>query len=447
MPIQPDAGDQTPSILTLPDADQAATARQHAEQAGLETGKQFALPADETGIKFECAAVIGAGTMGTGIAMVMAAAGIRTILIDAKPEQLQKAEGMIATTLQGMAAKRRISAEECELRTGLISLSPEISEIARADLVVEAVFEAMDVKLDLFGQIDAFARSGALLATNTSYLDVEKIARATARPEDVVGLHFFAPAHIMRLLEIVKTSVSSAQAVGRSIALAKQIGKTGVISANSFGFIGNRIMQAYIRQAHLMVSEGVEPEAVDQAIEDFGFAMGPLRIGDMSGLDVGHRARRGRQLSDEETQAFRIADLLVEEGRLGIKTGGGFYDYEAGGRTPLPSSDARRIIASIAGDKRQLDREIIAERCLYAMVGEACRTLHEGVAAEPGDIDLVYLNGYGFPKDRGGPLWWAQQQIGLAHIERRMTQLFASTGYESLDPAPIRRQIAAAGRD
>jgi 3-hydroxyacyl-CoA dehydrogenase len=425
-----------PLILAKPDAHAVASAAGHIRDALVEARIVDGLPAGAGPRPVASAAVIGSGTMGAGIAMALAAAGIEVRLMDMAAASLERAAAAVRKTFETQQAKGRISAEEAAARIGRIATTTDLASLADVDLFIEAVFEDLSVKQTLMGRIDALARPGAILATNTSYLDIDAIAAATTRPADVVGLHFFSPANIMRLLEVVRGAATAPDVLATAFAIADRMGKVPVVSGVAYGFIGNRIMQAYVRQAHLMLLEGAEPRQIDQAIEAFGLPMGPFRMADMAGLDIGYRSRRERTLSDEEKRAFRVADCLVEKGRLGLKSGGGFYDYATGSRAAQPSEASAAVIAEMREGMSDLSNDYIVERCLFALVNEGHRVLAEGVAARPGDIDLVYLNGYGFPADRGGPMWWASQQVGLGQVVATLDALHAATGFPSLMPAP-----------
>jgi 3-hydroxyacyl-CoA dehydrogenase len=433
-----------PSILEKPDAHAVAAATGHIRDALIKARIVEGLPAGAGPRPVACAAVIGSGTMGAGIAMALAAAGIEVRLMDEAPASLERATAMVRKTFEAQQAKGRISAEEAAVRIGRITTTTDLASLANADLFIEAVFEDLSVKQALMGRIDALARPGAILATNTSYLDVDAIAAATMRPADIVGLHFFSPANIMRLLEVVRGAATVPDVLATAFAIADRMGKVPVVSGVAYGFIGNRIMQSYVRQAHLMLLEGAQPRQIDQAIEAFGMPMGPFRMADMAGLDIGYRSRRERTLSDEEKRAFRVADCLVEKGRLGMKSGGGFYDYTAGSREAQPSQAAAAVIAEMRDGRSDFSNDYIVARCLFALVNEGYHVLEQGVAARPGDIDLVYLNGYGFPADRGGPMWWASRQVGPGRVVATLDALHAATGFPSLMPAPGLR-FAAAG--
>ena len=351
------------------------------------------------------AAVIGAGTMGGGIAMNFANAGIPCTIVETKQDALDRGMTTIRRNYEASAAKGRIGAADVETRMGLLKPSLKISDISDADLVIEAVFENMDLKKKLFAEIGTLAKPGAILATNTSTLDVNAIAKASARPESVIGLHFFSPANVMRLLEVVRGAKTAKDVIATCMDLAKRIGKVPVLAAVCHGFIGNRMLHAYFNQAFALLYEGCQPQDVDKAIYDFGFAMGPFAMSDLAGLDVSWRVRQ------ETGQTQPIADRLCELGRFGQKTGAGFYRYGPDGRTPYPDAEVAAIVEKEGlkrhGSRREIGDEEIVERCMLALVNEGAKILDEGIALRASDIDVTYVYGYSFPVYRGGPMFWA----------------------------------------
>jgi 3-hydroxyacyl-CoA dehydrogenase len=387
-------------------------------------------------------AVIGAGTMGSGIAMSFANAGIPVTLIEAKQEALDRGMAGIRKFYEGAVAKGRLKADEAQKRAALVTPSLEFKSAASADLVIEAVFEDLEVKKSVFRELDRVARRGAILATNTSTLDVDAIAAFTRRPGDVLGLHFFSPANIMRLLEVVRARKTRPEVLATAMALARRIGKTAVVAGVCDGFIGNRMLDPYATQALLMLEEGASPQQVDQAIEAFGFAMGPFRMSDLAGNDISWHIRKRHYLEHPKMRRYPIADRVCELGRFGQKTGQGWYRYEPGKRDALPDPVVDRIIdeeRKAAGIKpRQIPAREIVDRLLYALVDEGARILEEGIAQRASDIDVVYLTGYGFPVSRGGPMYHASQ-VGLGQVVRRMCEF----GWK---PAKLITQLAAAGR-
>jgi len=386
-------------------------------------------------------AVIGAGTMGSGIAMNFANAGIPVTLIEAKQEALDRGMAGVRKFYEGAVAKGKLKAEEAQKRGALITPSLEFKSATTADLIIEAVFEDIGVKKNVFRELDRVAKRGAILASNTSTLDVDAIAGFTRRPGDVLGLHFFSPANIMRLLEVVRAKKTRPDVLATAMALARRIGKTAVVSGVCDGFIGNRMLDPYATQALLMLEEGATPQQVDRAIEAFGFAMGPFRMSDLAGNDISWHIRKRHYAEHPRMRRYPIADRVCELGRFGQKTGSGWYRYEPGKRDAIPDPQVEKIIdeeRKKAGIKpRQIPETEIVDRLLYALVNEGARILEEGIAQRASDIDVVYLTGYGFPVSRGGPMYHAGQ-VGLGQVRRRMLG-FGWT------PAKLITQLAAKG--
>ncbi|WP_201154230.1 3-hydroxyacyl-CoA dehydrogenase NAD-binding domain-containing protein [Rhodothalassium salexigens] len=376
-------------------------------------------------------AVVGAGTMGRGIAMAAADGGLPVTLIDQSADALEAAQAAIAKRYDGDVAKGRLSDADARARRERVITATEINAVADADLVIEAVFEDLAVKRALFADLDLHAKPDAVLATNTSYLDVDAIAAATRRPEAVLGLHFFSPAHVMRLLEVVRAAATGPETLATGLALARRLGKVAVVAGVGHGFIGNRMLQGLVREAGLMLLEGAEPQAVDAALVDFGMALGPFATMDMAGLDIGYAMRRQRDPAAYEVKAFATLDRLVEAGRKGVKTGAGVYAYGADGRTPVADPvtlDLARAVAAAHGvARRAIAADEIVDRCTLALVVEAGRLLDDGIAQKPGDIDMVYVNGYGFPRWRGGPLFHARQR-GWDAVRRRLAEFAEQFG-------------------
>ena len=395
------------------------------------------------------AAVVGAGTMGGGIAMNFANAGIPVTILETGQEALDKGLATIRRNYEASVAKRKLAPEKAEQRLGLIRGTLDIREIAAADIVVEAVFEDMAVKEDVFRKLDQAMKAGAILATNTSTLDVNRIAGFTARPQDVIGTHFFSPANVMKLLEIVRGERTGADVLATVMALAKKMKKTGVVSGVCDGFIGNRMIEQYIRQAGFLLEEGCTPQQVDRAMEQFGFAMGPFRMGDLTGNDVGWYIRKRRYVEKPEITYSKTADLLCEMGRFGQKTGAGWYDYHPGDRKPIPSDAVRKMIAQHAAEIGVAPREVgdreIVERLVYALVNEGARILEEGIAQRASDIDMVYLTGYGFPLHRGGPMFYADT-VGLYNVLRAVENFAQGRHGEAWQPAPLLVRLAGEGK-
>jgi 3-hydroxyacyl-CoA dehydrogenase len=395
-------------------------------------------------------AVVGAGTMGGGIAMNFANAGIPVTVLEAKQDALDRGMAVIAKFYESAAAKGRMKPEEAQLRMRLITPSLDYAAAKDADLLIEAVFEDIAVKKAVFSQLDQVARRGAILATNTSTLDVDRIAGFTKRPGDVLGLHFFSPANVMKLLEVVRAKKTRPDVLATAMALARRIGKTAVVSGVCDGFIGNRMIDKYSQQALLLLEEGATPAQIDQALEQFGFAMGPFRMSDLAGNDISWHIRKRHYAERPKTRPMLIADRVCELGRFGQKTGLGWYRYEAGKRDAIPDPAIDRIIeeerAALKIKPRKIDTAEIIDRLVYALVNEGARILEEGIATRASDIDVVYLAGYGFPLQRGGPMFHASR-IGLQTVARRM-KAFAANKHaepEFWRPAKLITQLAAAG--
>jgi 3-hydroxyacyl-CoA dehydrogenase len=400
-------------------------------------------------VTIQSAAVVGAGTMGSGIAMVYANAGIPVALREADQAALDRGLAGIRKTYASAVQKGRLTQDAADRRLALIRPTLAFEGLAEADIVVEAVFEGMELKKQVFAQLDALCKPTAILASNTSSLDVDEIASATARPERVVGHHFFAPPSVMRLLEIVRGKATDREVIASSMALARRLGKVGVLAGNCRGFIGNRMYALYQREAQFLVEEGARVEDVDAALQDFGMAMGPLATGDLSGLDVGWRIRKEfRHLEPPGLRRALLADRLCERGRYGQKTGAGWYRYDAGGRSPIPDPDAEAIIGECVMEagipQRGVAAEEIVERTIYALVNEGARILEEGIALRAGDIDTVYVHGYGFPAHRGGPMWYADT-VGLPKVYERIRDFEGRHG-ALWQAAPLLKRLVEEGK-
>ena len=394
--------------------------------------------------------VIGAGTMGGGITMNFLNAGIPVVLLEMKQEALDRGLATIRKNYENSMKKGKLKPEQVEQRMGLITPTLEYAALKDADLIVEAVFEEMGVKEAVFRQLDAVAKPGAILASNTSYLDIDRIATFTRRPQDVIGLHFFSPANVMRLLEIVRGAQTAPDVLATSLQLAKQIKKVAVVSGVCDGFIGNRMLARYGAAAQGLINAGALPQQIDGALQKFGLAMGPFRMGDLAGLDIGWATRKRKAVEAGVEMKPIVADKLCEAGRFGQKTGAGWYRYEAGNRTPLPDSVTEQLIADYRAahgiTPRKISDEEIVERCIFALVNEGARILEEGIAARASDIDLVYLNGYGFPLHRGGPMLYADT-VGLPQVVRSLRRFAAEPGADaSWQPAPLLVRLAEEGR-
>jgi 3-hydroxyacyl-CoA dehydrogenase len=395
-------------------------------------------------------AIIGAGTMGGGIAMNFLNVGVPVALLEMQQDALDRGVGVIRKNYENTAAKGRLSMEQVQQRMALLKPTLSYADVGDADLIVEAVFETMAVKKDVFGKLDKAAKKGAILATNTSYLSIDEIANATTRPGEVVGTHFFSPANVMKLLEIVRGAQTAQDVLVTVIDTAKRINKVGVVCGNRDGFIGNRMLGGYAYQASLMVLEGAMPEQVDAALRNFGMPMGVLQMSDLAGLDIGYKSRKDRDPATFDGRVTRSADLLVEMGRLGQKTQAGYYDYAPGDRTPRPSPVVAEIIEKVSKEygivRRKISDEEIIERCFLALLNVGCEVLREGVAYRSSDIDVVYLYGYGFPAYRGGPMFWAENEVGLKNALEKLQKYSAQTGSKWLTVSPLLERLVAEGK-
>jgi 3-hydroxyacyl-CoA dehydrogenase len=401
--------------------------------------------------KIASVAVVGAGTMGGGIAMNFANAGIPVTILEAKQEALDRGIAGIRKQFEGAVAKGKLKAEDAAKRGALITPSLDYASAANADLVIEAVFEDIGVKKTVFRALDAVMKRGAILATNTSTLDVDRIAAFTKRPGDVLGMHFFSPANVMRLLEVVRAEKTRPDVLATVMALARRIGKTAVVSGVCDGFIGNRMINRYSQQALLLLEEGASPQQVDRAIEQFGFAMGPFRMSDLAGNDISWHIRKRHYEEHPKQRKMRIADRVCELGRFGQKSGLGWYRYEAGKRDAIPDPVIDKIIAeerkTLKIEPRRIPDAEIVDRLVLALVNEGARLLEEGIAQRASDIDVVYLAGYGFPVQRGGPMFHASR-LGLGTVVRRMKEFAANQHAEPAfwKPARLLARLAAAGK-
>jgi 3-hydroxyacyl-CoA dehydrogenase len=403
---------------------------------------------DTPQIEIKKAAVVGAGTMGGGIAMNYANAGIPVILKETTQEALDRGLATIRKNYQNSVNKGRFPQEVMDKRMALITPQLTYDGFQEADIITEAVFEGMALKKEIFGELDKIAKPGAVLASNTSTLDVDEIASATSRPEFVIGHHYFSPANVMRLLEIVRGKATSKEVIATSMALAKRLKKVGVLVGNCYGFVGNRMLHQYGREAQFLVEEGAAPQDVDSALYKFGFAMGPLAVGDLAGLDVGWRIRKEhKHLEKAGVRRPLVADLLCEMGRFGQKTGAGWYKYDEN-RRPQPDPEVERLIEKVSVEagitRRSISEEEIIERTQYALINEGAKILEEGIALRAVDIDIVYINGYGYPAWRGGPMWYADT-VGLKKVYDRVKQFYEEHG-ELWTPAPLLERLATEGK-
>ena len=406
---------------------------------------------DSTPVRtIERVAVVGAGTMGAGIAMNFLSAGISVALLEMNDSALERGVAGIRANYESAAKKGRIAADKVTQYMTLLEPTLTYDDLRDADLVIEAVFEDMAIKQQVFATLAGVAKPGAILATNTSTLDVDRIAAGTRRPQDVVGMHFFSPANVMKLLEVVRGAQTGADVLATVMQLARRIGKTAVVSGVCDGFIGNRMIEQYLRQAMFLLDEGASPAQVDGALEQFGMAMGPFRMSDLAGNDVGWRIRQRRYIEKPQVRYSRIADRLCEQHRFGQKTGAGWYRYEAGRRDALPDPAVDTIIAAyrdeIGVTPRRIDAGEIVDRCILALVNEGARIVQEGIALRASDIDVVYVAGYGFPRYRGGPMLYADM-LGLYNVVRRMHAFATAPGADAVfwTPAPLLARLAAEG--
>jgi 3-hydroxyacyl-CoA dehydrogenase len=409
------------------------------------------VPEDTPKRDIKAVAVIGAGTMGGGITMNFLNAGVPVKMLEMKQEALDRGIATIRKNYEAQVKKGKLKQDKYDQRMSLLSTTLSYDELKDADLVIEAVFEEIGVKEAVFKELDRVMKPSAILASNTSTLDVNKIAAFTKRPQDVVGLHFFSPANVMKLLEVVRGAKTAKDVMATVMAVSKKIKKVAVVSGVCDGFIGNRMVEQYGRQGGFLLDEGCTPEQVDKAIEKFGFAMGPFRMGDLAGNDIGWAIRKRRVVEKPDMKYSKTADLLCERGRFGQKTGGGWYDYVAGKRDAIPNADVVKMIEehrkSLGITPRKISDEEIVQRLVFALVNEAAHILEEGIANKASDIDIVYLYGYGFPAHRGGPMLYADQ-VGLFNVVQSMHR-FAQNPLDDAkfwQPAPLLAKLAAEGK-
>jgi len=426
-------------------------ALRHAFFAERAASKIADVPEDTPLREIKKVAIIGAGTMGGGIAMNFLSAGTPVVILEMKQDALERGVATIRKNYEGQVKKGKLKPEKYEAIISQLSTTLSYEAIGDADIVIEAVFEDMEVKKAVFEQLDKVMKPGAILASNTSTLDVNKIAAFTKRPQDVIGTHFFSPANIMKLLEVVRGEKTAKDVLATVMALGKKIKKTCVVSGVCDGFIGNRMIEQYSRQAGFLLEEGCNPSQVDKAVEKFGFAMGPFRMGDLAGNDVGWYIRKRRYLEKPNLRYSKTADLLCEMGRFGQKTGAGWYDYQAGKRDAIPSAVVEKMIEDhrkAAGiTPRQISDDEIVHRLVFALVNEAARLLEEGIAQRASDVDMVYLTGYGFPLHRGGPMCYADT-YGLYNVAQAMKRFSQNPNddAEFWQPAPLLAQLVAEGK-
>jgi 3-hydroxyacyl-CoA dehydrogenase len=410
--------------------------------AEREAAKIPDVPSDTKSRDIKKAAVLGAGTMGGGIAMNFANVGIPVTVVEVAQDALDRGLGVVRKNYEATAARGRLTPQDVEKRMGLITGTTDWSKIADADIVVEAVFEEMPIKKEVFAKIDGICKPGAVLASNTSTLDVDEIASATKRPDDVIGMHFFSPANVMRLLEVVRGKKSAKDVIATAMGVGRRIAKVPVLVGVCYGFVGNRMLHQRGREAEKLILEGALPHEVDKVLTDFGFPMGPFAMGDLAGLDVGWRIRKGKGVKSA------VADRICELGRFGQKTGAGYFRYEKGDRTPIPDADVEKIIVEVASEmgitRRKIGEDEILARLLYPMVNEGAKILDEKIAIRASDIDVIWVYGYGWPVYRGGPMFWADQ-VGLKTIRDRMNEWRKTQG-EDWKPAPLLDRLATEGK-
>ncbi|WP_104098339.1 3-hydroxyacyl-CoA dehydrogenase NAD-binding domain-containing protein [Stutzerimonas kunmingensis] len=421
----------------------------HSFFAERQAGKINDLPADVKPRPIKTAAVIGGGTMGVGIALSFANAGVPVKLLEINDDALQRGLQRARDTYAASVKRGSLTEEAMAQRLALIAGVTDYAALADVDVVVEAVFEEMGVKQQVFEQLDAVCKPGAILASNTSSLDLDAIAAFTKRPEDVVGLHFFSPANVMRLLEVVRGEKTSHEVLATAMAIGKKLKKVSVVVGVCDGFVGNRMVFQYGREAEFLLEEGATPQQVDGALRNFGMAMGPFAMRDLSGLDIGQAIRKRQRATLPAHLDFpTVSDKLCEAGMLGQKTGAGYYRYEPGNRTPQENPELAPMLEAASREKgierQTLDEQYIVERCIFALVNEGAKILEEGIAQRASDIDVIYLNGYGFPAFRGGPMFYADS-VGLDRVLARVKELHARCG-DWWKPAPLLEKLAAEGR-
>jgi 3-hydroxyacyl-CoA dehydrogenase len=442
LPIEDGLKRELAAFMELVGNDQSK-AQRHVFFAEREAAKVPGLTPGTKSREIARVGVIGAGTMGGGIAMSFVNAGLPVTIVEENQAALDRGLATIAKNYRTSVQRGGLTQEDMDRRMALLKGVTSLDALGDADMVVEAVFEEMDVKRKVFGALDRIAKKGAVLATNTSYLDVNAIAQTTQRPQEVLGTHFFSPANVMRLLEIVRGKATAPDVLATAMAIGRRIGKVPVVVGVCHGFVGNRMLTPRGVQAERLLLEGALPQDVDAASVEFGFPMGPLAMSDLAGIDVGWRIRKALGARAE------IADQLAEAGRYGQKTGRGFYIYEAGSRTPTPDAEVEAMIVAasmrLGIKRRKIDKQEIVERLVFPMINEGARILDEGIALRPGDIDVIWVYGYGWPVWRGGPMYYADQ-VGLAYVRDQLAAYAARTGDKTLEPAPLLKQLAAENR-
>jgi len=430
-------------------ASQQAAAQRHVFFGEREVAKIPDVPKDTPIRKIERAGIVGCGLMGGGIAINFANGGIPVTVVETQQAALDKGLANIRKIFDGNVSAGRLTREAADQRVALIKGTTDYADLKDADLVVEAVFEDMAVKKQVFETLDRVCKPDAILATNTSTLDVDAIAAATRRPQQVIGMHFFSPANIMKLLENVRGKATSKETIATVMELSKKLGKTAVLVGVCDGFVGNRMLYAYRRQAEALLEEGALPQQIDKAIFDFGLPMGPFAMQDLAGLDIGLAIRRRlRETLPALLKLSYIPDRVAEQGRYGQKTGAGWYRYEPGSRTPIPDPAIDKLVVDYSKEqgiaRRAIDDTEIVERCMFALVNEGAKILEEGIAARPVDIDIIWIYGYGFPRYRGGPMFWADQ-VGVKKVYDTIKRLYDKHG-GWLEPAPLLERLARDGK-
>jgi 3-hydroxyacyl-CoA dehydrogenase len=428
-----------------------SAALRHVFQAERAASHILDVPSDTPTRPIRKVGIIGAGTMGGGISMTFINAGIPVVLLEMKQEALDKGLATMRRNYGGALKKGTLTEAALDQRMALVTPTLDYAQLKDVDLVIEAVFESMEVKKEVFEKLDQVVRQGAILASNTSALNLDQIAKFTKRPQDIIGLHFFSPANVMRLLEIVRGAQTAKDVLATAMQLAKKIGKVAVVSLVCDGFIGNRMVARYGAAAHDLIMAGALPSQVDKALEDFGMAMGPFRMSDLAGLDIGWAARKRRKAEFPDRDLSNVADELCEAGRFGQKTGAGFYRYEAGSRNAIPDPTVTAIIEKFRQQKgitpRKVSNDEIVQRCIYALINEGARIVEDGIAQRSSDIDIVYLNGYGFPPWRGGPMFYADQ-VGLSEVARSLRAIAEQPRADKAfwAPAPLLARLAQEGQ-
>ncbi len=407
------------------------------------------LPKDTPTREINKVAIIGGGTMGGGIAMCFANVGIPVTMLEINDEALARGMAIIEKNYKITVQKGKLAEDKMADRIALIQGTTNYEDIGDVDLVIEAVFENLELKKEIFAKLDTVCKQGAILASNTSYQDIDQIAAATSRPQDVVGMHFFSPANVMKLLENVRGEKTADDVIATAMQIGKKIGKVCALSRVCYGFIGNRMLGGYGREAQMLLMDGCTPTQVDSALENFGMAMGPLAMGDLAGLDVGYKARQSRTDLPDDPKLYRMGTVLVEMGRHGQKTGSGFYKYDPQTRQRMPDPEVEAMIkdeaAKLGIEQRDISDQEIIERCFYPLINEGAKILEEGIAQRPSDIDVVYVFGYAFPAAKGGPMHFADQ-VGLKNVYDKICEFRDRDGEQYWQPAPLLEKLAKEGK-